>query len=309
MDKLARITNVDLREIWAHEAYDFTKWLAEDENISLLGEVLQIEFENVRAEGAAGKYSVDIVADGADGEGKIIIENQLEATNHKHLGQLITYASALDAKHILWVVKDFNDEHKQAIDWLNKNISEDINFFLIQVEVIQIDDSRPAPRFNVICEPNNWGRIIKSSASGNKLSDTRLLQGEYWEQLIEYAKQNPNRLNFGQKAKPLSHYNLSFGTSRAGIALTLNTLKKRLGCKIWIPREKELFDAFYNKKDEIEADIGETLEWRRNDDRPQSYVEIAIDGDLTNKNDWQKFNEWFLDISDKFAKAFGSRIP
>ena len=309
MDKLARITNVDLREVWAHEAYDFTKWLAEDENISLLGEVLQIEFENVRAEGAAGKYSVDIVADGADGEGKIIIENQLEATNHKHLGQLITYASALEAKHIIWVVKDFNDEHKQAIEWLNKNISEDINFFLIQVEVIQIGDSPYAPQFNVICEPNDWGRIIKSSASGNEFSDTKLLQREYWEQLIEYAKRNPNSRNFGRKARPQHWYNISFGTSRAGISLRLNTQTKQLGCKIYIPKDKELYDAFHDKKDEIESEIGEKLDWRRRDNNPQSYVEITTDGDVTNKDSWNELNEWFLDISNKFAKAFGSRIP
>ena len=307
MEKLAKITKVDLQEVWPHEAYDFTKWLAE--NISLLGEVLQIEFGNVRIEEAAGRYFVDIVADGADGESRIIIENQLEKTDHKHLGQLVTYASVLDAKHVLWIVKDFNDEHKQAIEWLNKNISEGINFFLIQVEVIQIGDSPYAPQFNVICEPNNRSRIIKSSASGNKISDTKLLQGEYWEQLIEYARQNPNSLNFGQRAQPQNYYNLSFGTNRAGIALTINTLKKQLGCKIWIPKEKELYDIFYNKRDEIESDIGKKLKWRRRDDNPQSYVEIAIDGDVTNKDDWEKFNEWFLDISDKFAKAFGSRIP
>ena len=309
MDKLAKITNVDLRDVWAHEANDFTKWLAEDENILLLGEVLQIEFENVRAEGAAGRYSVDIVADGADGEGKIIIENQLETTNHKHLGQLITYASALDAKHILWVVKDFNDEHKQAIDWLNKNISEDINFFLIQVEVIQIDDSRPAPRFNVICEPNNWGRIIKSSASGNEFSDTKLLQREYWEQLIEYAKQNPNNLKFGRKARPRHWYDLGFGTSRTNIRLTVNTQTKVLRCAIYIRRDKELYDIFFEKKDEIEDDIGQSLEWVRRDNKSSSSIQITTDRDVKNKDSWNELNEWFLDISNKFAKAFGSRIP
>ena len=307
MEKLAKITKVDLQEVWPHEAYDFTKWLAE--NISLLGEVLQIEFGNVRIEEAAGRYFVDIVADGADGESRIIIENQLEKTDHKHLGQLVTYASVLDAKHVLWIVKDFNDEHKQAIEWLNKNISEGINFFLIQVEVIQIGDSPYAPQFNVICEPNNRSRIIKSSASGNKISDTKLLQGEYWEQLIEYARQNPNSLKFGQKPQPQNYYNLSFGTNRAGIALTINTLKKQLGCKIWIPKEKELYDIFYSKKDEIESEVGEKLKWRRRDDERQSYVEITTDGDVTNKDSWNELNAWFLDISNKFAKAFGNRIP
>ena len=305
MDKLARITNVDLREIWPHET-DFTKWLAEDENISLLAEKLPFNFANVRAEGAAGKYYVDIVADAGDDEVRIIIENQLEKTNHKHLGQLITYTSALNAKHILWIVKDFNDEHKQAIEWLNGNINKDINFFLIQIEVIQIEKSPRAPLFNVICEPND---LMRDSESGKKPSETKLLQREYWEQLIEHAKQNPNSRNFGRRARPKHSYELALGTSRAGIALTLNTQKKQIGCKIWIPKEKELYDIFYSKKDEIESEVGEKLKWRRRDDERQSYVEITTDGDVTNKDSWNELNAWFLDISNKFAKAFGSRIP
>ena len=309
MDKLAKITNVDLRDVWAHEANDFTKWLAKDENISLLRDKLQIEFENVKTEGAAGRYSADIVADATDGEGKIIIENQLETTNHKHLGQLITYASALDAKHILWVVEDFNDEHKQAIDWLNKNINEDINFFLIQVEVIKIENSPHAPRFNIICEPNNWSRIIRSSASGNKLSNAKLLQMEYWEQLIEYADKNPKNLDFGEKARPQYWYNLPFGASDAHIALTVRMRPKQLGCEIYIPNNKELFDLLFDKKSKIEADIEEKLDWLRRDGERSSSIQITRNVDVTNKDSWNEFNEWFLDISNKFAKAFGSRIP
>lgn len=221
---------------------------------------------------------------------------------------MITYASAFEASVIIWVVTDFNEEHKQAIDWLNRSISDRVNFFLIQVEVYKIDDSLPAPKFNVICEPNNWSRMIQSSASGNNVSDTKLLQMGYWEQLIECARQSSNCLNFGSKARPQHWYNLAFGTSRARVVLTLNTQKKVLGCEIYIPKDKELFDLFFEKKTEIETAIGYELNWMRLDNAAASRIQTTLDGDVTDKASWAKLNEWCLDTSAKFAKIFGDHL-
>lgn len=307
MTQLAKISKVNPRDVWAHEAYDFTKWLAAEENIALLSDELQIQFENVRIESAAGRYFVDIVADASDNGGKVIIENQLETTNHRHLGQLITYASAFDAKFILWVVTDFNEEHKQSIDWLNRNISENINFFLIQVEVYRIDDSRPAPKFTVICEPNNWGRMIRSSASGNEVSDTKLLQHEFWEQLIEIGR-NESRLSYGSKARPQHWYNLSFGTSRAHIALTANTQKGLIGCEIYIRNDKPLFDIFIRQRESIETEIGKELNWMRRDEATACRIVSTTEIDITNKECWPQANEWLIQTADSFANAFSKRI-
>lgn len=307
MTQLSKITKVNPREVWAHEAYDFTKWLAAEENMALLSDEMQIQFENIRIESAAGRYFVDIVADVADNGGKVIIENQLETTNHRHLGQLITYASAFDAKFILWVVTDFNEEHKQAIDWLNRNISENTNFFLVQVEVYRIDDSRPAPKFTVISEPNNWGRMVKSSASGNEVSDTKLLQHEFWEQLIEIAR-NESHLSYGSKARPQHWYNLSFGTSRAHIALTTNTQKGLIGCEIYIRNDKELFDLFAQQKEEIEAEVGMALNWMRRDEATACRITTTAEIDITKRGNWQRANEWLIQSADAFATAFARRI-
>jgi hypothetical protein len=160
---LSRITKVNPREIWKHEALDFTQWLAREENISILCEELGIEIENVKSEASAGRYNVDIIADEIDSKRKVIIENQLEPTDHKHLGQILTYASAFDASIIIWIVTDFTEEHRQAIDWFNRNIAQGISFFLIQIEVYKIGESTPAPKFNLICEPNDWGKTMKKS--------------------------------------------------------------------------------------------------------------------------------------------------
>ena len=165
--KLSRITKVNPREVWKHEALDFTRWLVKEENISVLADELEISLENIVAEASAGRFNVDIVADEVDLKCKVIIENQLEATDHKHLGQILTYASSYDASIIVWVVTDYTEEHRQAIDWFNRNMSENISFFLVQVEVYRIGDSDAAPKFNVISEPNSWGKTIKKIDSEN----------------------------------------------------------------------------------------------------------------------------------------------
>ena len=159
--QLGRITKINPRKIWAHEALDFTQWMVREENIGVLCEELQINISNVRAEASAGRYNVDIVGDEIDSSRKVVIENQLESTDHKHLGQLLTYASAFDASIIVWVVTDYTEEHRQAIDWFNRNMPESISFFLVQIEVYRIGNSDPAPKFNIVCEPNNWGKTVK----------------------------------------------------------------------------------------------------------------------------------------------------
>ena len=177
--KLSKIKKVNPRNIWKHEALDFTAWLKQEENLNLLCEELDLNLENIKSEDGAGRYNVDITADDADTGRKVVIENQLESTDHKHLGQILTYASAFDASIIIWLVTDYTEEHRQAIDWFNRNMSDSISFFLIQLEVYQIEDSPNAPKFNIISEPNNWGKAIKKSNSGDTISDLKLMQKEF----------------------------------------------------------------------------------------------------------------------------------
>ena len=148
--KLGKLQKVDLRKAWNHEALDFTNWLAKDENLKLLGDEIEIELQLIQTEASVGKFNVDILAEEENTGRKIIIENQLETTDHSHLGQIITYASGYDAEIIIWIVKDVRDEHKQAIDWLNEHTDSKIGFFLIVIELWQIGDSLPAPKLNVV---------------------------------------------------------------------------------------------------------------------------------------------------------------
>ena len=177
---LGKLKKVDLRKAWKHEALDFTNWLAKDENLGLLSDEIGIGLQLVQTEASVGKFNVDILAEEENTGRKIIIENQLEPTDHAHLGQVITYASGYDAEIIIWIVKDVRDEHKQAIDWLNEHTDEKVNFFGIKMELWQIGDSPFAPKFQIISKPNDWAKAIKKSARQSSLTDAKLLQLDFW---------------------------------------------------------------------------------------------------------------------------------
>jgi hypothetical protein len=301
---LSRITKVNPREIWKHEALDFTQWLAKEENISILCEELGIEINNVKPEAAAGRYNVDIIADEIDSQRKVIIENQLEPTDHKHLGQILTYASAYDAAIIIWIVTDYTEEHRQAIDWFNRNISEGISFFLIQIEVYRIGNSDPAPKFNLICEPNDWGKTVKKSEGGDTLSELKLQQKEFWESLKEYASTANTRLNLGRVAKPQHWYNIAMGTSRCHIALTQNSQKQYVGCEVYIRNDNALFDQLLKNKALIEKEIGLELEWMELPDATASRILITYKGNPRDKTKWPEYFEWLIKIANSFSKVF-----
>ena len=306
--KLVRITKVNPREVWKHEALDFTQWLAKEENISILCEELEINLENVTPEAAAGRYNVDLVADDIDTKRKVIIENQLEPTDHKHLGQLLTYASAYDARIIIWVVTDYTEEHRQAIDWFNRNISENISFFLVQIEVYKIGDSDPAPKFNIICEPNNWGKAVKKSGSGDTVSATKLLQMEFWEGLKAYASTRSTKVTLSHAPQPKHWFNISMGTSRCHIALTINTQKSYIGCEIYIRNDKTLFDTFHQNKDEIEAAIGSELEWMELPDANASRILVTLKTNPKDRKSWNDSFEWCTRTVERFSSTFRKYI-
>ena len=177
----------DLRKVWAHEALDFTPWLAEEENLSELADAVGLEITLDETESSVGDFSVDIFAKETGTDRKIIIENQLEDTNHDHLGKLITYASGKDAEIIIWVVKRAREEHRSAVEWLNNHTDENIGFFLVEIKLYQIGESQIAPKFNVIEKPNNWTKEIKKQTNSSPSLQARL---EYWLAFNDYAFEN-----------------------------------------------------------------------------------------------------------------------
>ena len=187
MAEIGRLIEVDVRELWKHEQYDFSNWLAKESNIEYLNEILGLTLIEVDKEINVGPYRCDIVATDETSGLKVIIENQLESTNHDHLGKIITYASGLDAKVIVWIVKEAKEEHRAAIEWLNNYTSSEIDFFLIEIHAYKIGDSNPAPKFEVVEKPNDFVKRSKNKDDGelNTSQTERLIFWQLFNDRVE----------------------------------------------------------------------------------------------------------------------------
>lgn len=305
--KLGKLEKVkDLRSVWPHEANDFTKWLAKEENLEILGDEIGLDIELISKEAKTGSFSTDILAVESNTDNKVIIENQLEATDHDHLGKIITYASGHDAKTIIWIVKEAREEHRQAIDWLNDHTDNEINIFLCRIELWKIGNSEIAPKFQIVSSPNNWTKTIKRSMN-NEMTSTQMLQYNYWAMLKEEIDNNYPIFN-SRKPKAQHWYDLAIGTSLAHISLTINTQKSEVKSQIWIDDSKPLFDYLHEFKSEIEEDLGFEFIWERLDGKKASYIYVVKNINIRDENNWGKSIDWQLDMAAKLYGAFADRI-
>jgi hypothetical protein len=292
----------DLRSVWKHEERDFSTWLAQEENLSLLSSEVGLDIVLEERESSVGGFSVDILAYEEGTERKIIIENQIEDTNHDHLGKIITYAAGKDAEVIIWIVKRARDEHRQAIAWLNSHTDDNIAFFLIELELWQIGDSLPAPKFQVVAKPNDWAKAMKVEG---QLTDTKQLQFKFWQSFVEYAAKTDFTRSFTlRKPRPQHWFNIGIGMSEAHITLTVNTQKKVIGAEIYIRDDKELFNSYYKKKDEIEAELDFPMDWQPIPDGKACRIISNYSGDIKNEGKWEECFQWLNDRAKKMKEVF-----
>lgn len=234
--KLQEIKN--LRTIWPHEALDFTPWLAQDDNIILLADAVGLDITISETESSVGDFNVNIFAIETGTDRRIIIENQLEDTNHDHLGKLITYASGKSADIIIWVVKHAREEHKAVIEWLNNHTDEKIGFFLCEIKLYRIGNSDPVVKFEVIEKPNDWAKEVKKKDSVNETQQQRY---EYWVAFQDYAFQNTQfSKNFNRRKPSLDHWmNFSIGSSSCHIAVSQIQKRDELDVELYISEDKD----------------------------------------------------------------------
>lgn len=305
--KLGKLEKIkDLRSVWKHEATDFTTWLSDEENLNILGEEIGIDIELLSTEAKTGSFSTDILAVEANTNNKIIIENQLEATDHDHLGKIITYASGHDAKTIIWIVKEAREEHRQAIDWLNEHTDEEINIFLCKIELWKIGDSEIAPKFQIVSSPNNWSKTVKRSLD-NEMSATAMLQYDYWTKVKDEIDKNYHMFN---SRKPIAQhwYDIAIGSSLANISLHVIARRNEIKVVLWIPDSKELFDYLYNIKDEIESQLGYKLDWISSENNKSSSIVIVKHADVHDESKWDENIKWHLTKASEFYEAFSERV-
>ena len=303
--ELATIERVDIRGIWSNEASDFTPWLAE--HLSELGEALGLDIELQSVEAPVGSYSLDILARDERGR-QVVVENQLGATDHSHLGQLLTYAAGYDANVVVWIAREFRDEHREALDLLNRRTDEESEFFGVAVEVWRIDDSRPAPHFRVVSAPNDWRKQSIRRRREASVSEKGERYRQFWQPLLERLNRED-----GWRVKTDntdSWYSAGSGISEVWRMMSFYVRNREAAAELWIQTSnkdwnKSFFDRLKESQVDIEAELGTELLWERLDNNKTSRVGIRRDGSIdADPDELDEIRAWMFDNVVRFKRVF-----
>ena len=311
MNQLGELKQVDLREIWPSEPDDFTPWLGDEQNIKILGDTIGIELEVERLEKGVGPYRADVFCkDTASGE-NVLIENQIEKTDHSHLGQILTYAAGLSAVTIVWIARNFTDEHRAALDWLNEMTTEGIDFFGLEIELWRIGNSPPAPKFNVVSRPNEWTKAGGKAKGRSNLTQAKQLQLNYWTEFQAFLEKSKTKLTC-RKPKAQHYIDFSIGTSKAHCCVVVNTVSCRIVVKLHIKKGDDRLPIFHHleaSKDAIESEMGQAIIWVENPNLKSSYLNIETkDFDPYAQETWDTQFKWLQDKLERFREHIAPRI-
>lgn len=294
--KLGKLEEVDIRELWKHEQYDFSEWLSKEENMEMLGDETGLTLTEINKEVFVGSYRCDLVAKDETTGIKVIIENQLEATNHDHLGKIITYASGLDANVVIWIVKEAREEHRSAIEWLNNKTTKDVSFFLMEIRAYKIGDSLPAPKFVIIEKPNDFVKTANIGIDSGELNKAQAERLNFWNRFNEVLILRNKPFNV-RKATTDHWYDVALGTSEAHISITLVNKTNSIGIEVYINDNKDLFDKLYSASEEIQNELGFSMDWQRLDNKKASRIIYYIGGlDFDNH---ENYGELINEVMDK----------
>lgn len=304
------LNKVGLREIWPHEASDFTPWLAE--NIDELGKALGMDLELIEQEASVGDFSLDILAKDLGTSRSVIVENQLTQTDHDHLGKLITYAAGFDASIVIWVSDSIREEHRQAMDWLNQRTDSETSFFGVVVEVIKIDDSKPAFNFKLVASPNEWQKNKKRQTQRTSVSTKGEKYQNYFQNLIDDLR-DIHRFTSAKAGQPQNWYSFSSGVS--GMTYGANFSQGgKARAELYIDlgdheKNKYVFDQLFNMKGEIEDSLGQEISWERLDNKRASRLALYIDGSIEESDsELEKVKNWHIEQLLKLKAALGKKI-
>ncbi|MFT4012483.1 MAG: DUF4268 domain-containing protein [Paracoccus sp. (in: a-proteobacteria)] len=312
MSGFGRLERVDLRKGWLSEAQHFTPWLASEDNLALLGEALGIDLELEAQERSVGPFRADILCkDTADGSW-ILIENQLERTDHTHLGQLITYAAGLHAVTIVWIAARFTEEHRAACDWLNEVTGENIRIFGLEVELWRIGESPVAPKFNIVSKPNDWSKSValaKKSIEEGAPSELRASYLRFWEAFNEELLRSGSHI---RPRKPAAQQWTDYAVGKTNVIIRLEISKRenriKAGLYLQGPAARQWFEILAGDRARIEQDFGGALDW---DPLPQSQsARIGLtltDADPTDEEGWPRQHHWLAQQLQRLDEVFRKR--
>jgi len=306
---LGKLKRVNPRRVWSSESREFTPWLAE--NIERLGEVLGKELELVETEASVGDFAVDILARDLGTGQDVIIENQFGQTDHDHLGKLMTYAAGFDVSTVVWISETMREEHRQALDWLNRVTDTETQFFGILIELLQVDDSKPAFNFRPVVFPNEWSKSRKPTIDKKPSVKMQAYQ-EYFQKMIDELREKHN-FTGARVGRPQSNYGFASGFSGVIYGASY-AIGDRLRVDLYIyqgdlEENKRLFDLLHEDKVKIESEIGTSLEWERLDDKKASRIAIYRPGTIEDSpEELEEYRKWSISYLLKFTEVFGPRL-
>ncbi|HVV12015.1 DUF4268 domain-containing protein [Amycolatopsis sp.] len=295
-----------LREVWLHEARDFTPWLLA--NADALGEALDMDLAIAAAEHPVGDFSLDLVGTDLRTDERVIIENQLEATDHSHLGQLLTYAAGTDAVNVVWVAKEFREEHRAALDWLNARTDPDTRFFGIEVSAVRIGGSLPAPLFRVTAQPNDWGKSVRTrthSHDGNT-TDRNLLYAEFWDRYLDALREAGLPWTRARKGPQQNWLPAPSGVSYVDFTVSFGRQGPLSEIYFGHPEPEvntKRFNQIMVAREKLETTYGTTLSFEPLDGRKGCRIGDRRAGSIINQPEWPTYIEWFIDSQRRLRSA------
>lgn len=308
---LGRLERVELRTVWNNEATDFTPWLSKPENLEALSETLGMDLETTGTEQSVGAYRADLLCKDAFSGNAVLIENQLEKTNHSHLGQILTYSAGLSVKTVVWIASRFTDEHRAAMDYLNEITEEGYSFFGLEVELWKIGNSAPAPKFNIVSRPNTWAKNVReSNQQHGELTEVKKQQLAYWSSFKEFMDARKSAVRC-QSGSPQHWVNMSIGKRGFWLTARVNSLKSIISAdfRFKTPTSKALFHQFYSDKEAIEKEFGGELEWFELPEGKESYVTVTKNkADFRSEGDWDSQFTWLAERLEKLDNVFRKRV-
>jgi hypothetical protein len=289
---LGRIQEVPLREVWDNEATSFTPWLLQNEDV--LSELLGIDITLERREESVGRFSLDLIGRNNDDGSTVIVENQLEGTDHSHLGQLLTYAGGLDAHTIIWVASEFRDEHRAALDWLNRVTGENTHFFGVVVRAVRIGDSVAAPDLTLVVEPNDFGKVVRARSESRWMEERGTKYQEFWARIMERLQDDFPEFK-SRKAPTRQYLGLTAGYS--GSYRTIAFSRSKLKVELYLgASDADLnsarLEALYERKTEIEREFGEPLSWEELEGRKAARFAFYREASILNESEWEDYFSW-----------------
>ncbi|MCL1898334.1 MAG: DUF4268 domain-containing protein [Micrococcales bacterium] len=302
---LGRISIIHPRDIWQNEAVDFTPWLLD--NADVLAELLGMDLSLDHAEHPVGDFSLDIIGRDVTTGKTVIVENQLEESDHLHLGQILTYAAGTDPQTIVWVAHSFRPEHREAIAWLNERTDQDTRFFAVEIQVVRIGDSPPAPNFKLVAQPNDWAKTVRaSSVAKGGLSDRQRLYKEFWESVLveikarhrDWTRGETSRTNWiGMSAGRGANWILNASTTSVAVMLNFEGDSSE--------NNAARYQALLQHKQAFEDAIDLPVEWDPMEGyksaRVATYRDLSLD--ITQRDDWNPAKTWLISASEKMRSA------